>query len=649
MSAHRHTRYRDFALRTLCIIGIALITSACHEPPGDQDPDDVTCTAEAVLAQNPATGECEWISTCENQDWERCAEGFECQNLPADACTIDSRCEVQVETVCYDCAPMIDPNDPDTGDVPCGCFDTTTCVDVTDPPPPTTCADLGEAACIKADDCRAEYGWLDGTDDGQSSGGAAPCYDEDGDGVCDDFVEPDPEPTPEWGFIACVAGGTTPPPPPVGCTQYGDEGSCTADTACAWYPLYETCECGPDYCGCSGESTAGYCDERRPSSCYDHYDPATCTDTAGCEWVDISSGSEDCACPPEDPDCTSCGGLVAPAGYCQPTPEGCFDIASPDVCYDSGCEWTWEGEGAPAPCECTDPDCTTCVEPDPIGFCHPPTMPQTCEEVVDAGTCVSMEECEWLEAACACPPDAPDCDCFAPTGYCQTRTEPTCYDYYDPTQCTANPACQWTDGGSGDRVDPCYQAYLDDMGQCIGFDGTTAPDYCCDPDSGLVAPIGYCEPKPDPIDCWDIYDANICQTHPECQWTEDGGAGFVDPCYEAYLDENGVCTSPFGGEAPAECCAEQDPDPCWGAWLDETDTCRGPNDGVLPDTCCTQTEPAPPEPTGYCEPSMTTEPACTEHYDEFSCLSAGCDWLMVPCDCMPDDPMCECPYACTAP
>lgn len=653
-----------------CLFGIAglvaTLGTGCGEEEQAPQDEDTVCTAEAVLARNPATGQCEWTGTCNTPAWEPCTtETFQCTDLPPEACALDSRCHLERQTVCTDCAPggEIDGGAPLDEALPaCGsCYDFAFCVP-NDPPQPVGCAALDEATCLVTPACEALYGWTRHFDR------AAPAPGEDP-GCTPETCGTDPAPDPSWGYLGCTDAGVTT------CDTIGDPTACDATGGCHWEwygaedgpvpgGLLPPCgECDPDdgaNCACDPVPVPppwGYCaNDDQPQSCYDLYDVRSCTTTPGCEWIALGwDGGTDCGCLADEPGC-DCSGRPAPSGgFCQPSgPQSCYDFYDERSCASAGCEWSYTdgarpdpGEPQPAPdclCDAEDPNCGGCAlppAPPGYGYCHPPVMPRSC------------------------------------------------FEYGDMASCQTDPECQWQslvvdgDDGSSDRIDPCWGAWLDQNGTCRSPNDGLAPDTCCAENGAAPEPWpsdGYCEPRPTPVTCWDYTDAISCGSHRECLWTNGLGSDdvdhLIDPCFGAALGPDGACYSSRGDLAPAECCEAQErpappppedcymaipgpdgacydafgqlvpdsccdtgePFDCTGAWRDAFNACRGPADEAFPEYCCASIPPS------YCMP-LWHDDSCSKHTDTFSCTSAGCEWAEYLCNCLPNDPACICPAA----
>ena len=639
-------------LPLLLLLLIPLALTACvEEDPNIDDPE--VCVATAVLAQNPDTGVCEWVNSCDT-DWEPCADIVtDCEDIPADLCELNTECE------------LVEANS-------CICFDDEDCN--CDPEPvqvcqekevADTCAELDEHACLADPTCEPVYGWIgmpdcDSMDCMTDSDWAfmgcveveldcyqlnevscieaaecqwiedlydtpMPCYCEEGE---DCKCEADPP-----------IGGFCEPVPVDDCYSITDPASCEERVECDWYEEDYVCACGPgEECDCLMPEFIGYCGDAQPESCYDITDEESCY-ISGCDWIfeampmpcECYDGEEDCRCAQPD---------YYENGYCVPPQvESCYDYYDPDTCLDMGCEWIDEYgyDEMPIPdCDPDDMDCGNGLVYYP-GFCQPPTG-DACEEIVDPESCFDREDCEWLyfNEPCVCEDGDEYCNCGdTDYGICSTVFEPVdCFDLYDEFSCQDNPECQWV--------------YLDYEETCVCEDGEEC--YCGEP-----APFyGYCEPRPvEPINCYDLWDEFSCQENPECQWVyyyDD--MPMPDECIDE--DGDGDCDSfmdPYGFCEPRPV----QPISCYDLWDEysclENPECQWTNYYDYDYDECIDEDgdgncDAFMDPYGFCEPAPIEPVDCYEIWDEFTCMdSPECQWVyedIFPCECDADDPECMC-------
>ena len=291
------------------------------------------------------------------------------------------------------------------------------------------------------------------------------------------------------------------------------------------------CDCAPDdqNCVCAGFAPIyGFCQPPTTTNdCWNNYDEYSCSSNPDCEWFyGDAMPPYPCDCDPSMPDCGCGTGLVA-VGWCEQRYEPtCYDLYDPMSCSSNPeCQWYDGGTGAdpmpPFPCDCIpeDPNCVCAGErPAFYGWCEYKTT-SSCEQTWDEYSCISTPGCEWLydfypAPDCNCDPADATCmqDCGMgvpyPGGTCVTAAKPTqCFDYFDEYSCISDPSCGWTSNGAGAPAPPiceclpgdvncacdpidCWGAWTDANGLCRTPSDGIYPDYCC----GTVVDYGFCEP-----------------------------------------------------------------------------------------------------------------------------------------------------------
>lgn len=264
-----------------------------------------------------------------------------------------------------------DPSVPD-----CGCFfPSGYCTDTT--VTPDSCFDhYDEYTCISDPQCE----WIGPTGSGEAPV-PPPCTCEPGDPDCTCDGSGD------IMILYCQPKSDTPPPPPSNCYDAYDLYSCTSLSGCEWIDnggMPEPCDCPIDdpNCGCTAPAPSGYCQPSTPAdACNDYGDAGSCTANTTCEWFPHDTAPP---CDPNtDPTCKTepdpCWGAwtdetgtcrapndglypaeccIDTAGTCQsrpePTPE-CGTLWDAIICDETpGCHWMdytdgGGGGGAPDP------------------------------------------------------------------------------------------------------------------------------------------------------------------------------------------------------------------------------------------------------------------------------------------------------------
>ena len=580
----------------LLAVLISFVTFGCTIEV-EESPEPTTCDEpQPIKGINPSTGECEWTTTCDSEDWAPCgSETYECSEIPADLCALDDRCEPVTSQLCPGC-------DPSTNEACPPCSTEEYCAER-----PSGCDTLDETSCAQSPECYPEYGW---------TGSAEPITTEPNGGSDDEDVDggapstdaapyPSDPPTDTWAFIGCFEV-------PSGPCEGLDEQSCIQTRECA--PVYETslCDCAPPYdengdgledwaCNCADVEGFAGCEwiPTTPDDCFNAYDPNECEDLPGCSWVEEGGGDRE-----------------AP-----PTTEPCL------------CDGVTDSD-----CACVDP-----AQPAYIGYCTP-DAPDSCYDIADPNACYSMPGCTWYEESypgetpivdCLCDDGTDNCDCGAPAapyidGRCgpEEVPPPTCWDHYDPNQCL-NSGCEWVNEGGVDLPEPPPPC------EC-------APGELCDCDTGGAQEpyYGYCQP-PQTNGCWDYYDEFSCASNPECEWSPEGGP-YPEPDYcGCAIDEpNCDCAAPIPMPYPGGFCHERIQQGCDG-YYDEFSCASSPEcewtaidgGGFAPPLCdCIEGDPTcvcaePPPAEGFCQDNSITPNGCWDYYDEFSCTSnPGCGW-----------------------
>lgn len=676
------SRFRLLIALLIALLG-GLAATGCTIIEENTPPEE--CEAQPLRGINPATGECEWASSCDAEGWAPCgSEEYECSEIPADLCALDDRCEVAMMGAC----PAIDC-DPASG----ACPDCTTEEVCIERHVASECEGLDEQSCLAAPGCEPEYGVIGAATRPAEGDAGAPLPEEDA------------LPPEEWGYIGCYE------PPTSRCDGLG-EAACIDAPGCEPYYASEPCDCGElppgaqgdIACNCADIARFAGCGEVPTQSCYDIYEPDRCAQTPGCGWFeDLATPGADpvddiCLCEDGDEDC-GCGGMGAapyPGGYCGPTdlPQSCYDVYDPNTCEDTpGCAWfDGFGGGVDEPtCACPEGAECDCIETAPeliAGYCGPEDQPRTCWDYYDFDQCRS-NGCEWVNEnvvePCTCEPNG---DCLCPGdgeriawGYCQPPRPEGCSAYYDQYSCSSDPSCEWEGFGGGALPEnPC---------DCAPDDSNCGCDILPYPEEGICR-----DREIQPDGCETYYDEYSCNSNPDCAWTPEqggGGGGLLPPCdcepddpactciieppiCDCAIDDpNCACTDPappLGGYCstrdvpPPPACEYYDafscnsdpscmwnsdaggalpiaPPECGDVRLDADGICYNAEGFEVDPYCCDQGDPIP---EGYCTPTTITT-GCDALGDEASCLDSGCSWelLAVPCFCDDPDLGCECP------
>jgi hypothetical protein len=503
----------------------------------------------AVCLQNPddPTDEC----------WNDCPTEGECIDInPGPCAAVDCapgyHCEVEVLCWDGDCAPPDEPNDeerdPAQEPYPCGggCEETAVCI-----------ADHNPYECFEDSDCGPGFycdlnGW----------GAPAPCYDDNGDGQCDDDATD-----------RLVAPGFCQPiDEPSLCDQIdcGPGEECVEETYCTGLPY--PCDCDPDQndCECGDYQdecfTDAYCVPVSNDDCYD-IDPEQCYQTPGCHLEEVyppCAQPEPCyddngdgECDPVEPwECEPIlmcvPDYVEPEGSCA---DRCGEVGSSGQCfcddlcmqYGDCCEDFYEFCENIVPPGCnSDDECgpdaycdyrETCYddfgngqECFVEGVCIPYEPQDPCNQF-PAAVCEEVEGCQLIEIVAPCEPGPNGdimCDDFEvlcvsseppPPNGCLTAdgddlcgeggqcvTETFCYDYCDQT--VPDPECCFTESYCVYDPPPPPNGCYGDDGQPLCGEGerceevTTCEDFCMDPngDDCCFTDI-MCVPDTDPPVC----------------------------------------------------------------------------------------------------------------------------------------------------
>ena len=350
-----------------------------------------------------------------------------CEQLNAQQCSVDSRCELIDWACTAECR-----DDGHGGCLPCvppGPVCRTRQVN------PVACTGLDAQTCATNPRCELQpvYCTLECRDDGH--GGCLPC---------------DPA-------VVCVERTATQ------CYGLSIE-QCSVTPGCEL--LTPVCNCAPDSPACDCAAIAPTCvPSTTPVSCYG-LPPQVCAQHPECEFVSrdvCDCAGPNCACPVIEPSC-------------QPRSEPpvlCFGLDPQACAVNAGCEWVQRTCGPNEDCAFD-------------GYCGPRSPVEVCEGL-DPQVCVNTPGCGLLEADCFCPPNAA-CDCTAPAPRCVSTVEPQpnpCVGL-DLAQCSLDSRCEigslvctteCRDDGNGGCL-PCPDTavcQLRDEGPVVGCGGTPPP------------------------------------------------------------------------------------------------------------------------------------------------------------------------------
>lgn len=360
-----------------------------------------------------------------------------------------------------------------------------------------------------------------------------------------------------------------------------------------------------------------------PAECWD-LDEGACNARGDCRWNGFGGGPvpapdpEDCGCPPDDPAC-GCGGLIAPGGFCEPIPDGCWDLNEAQCIDRDGCRWVAvEGGGGepgvplPFPCDCPDddPDCV-CVDPVPVpppvggGFCEPDGGMGGCWDFGQR-ECLANPGCEWFGGieVCECFEDG-FCECWIEEGVCRDRVQPDPCANLDEGACVDAPECEWLEGMIPPPI-PCECPPGED---CVCPEPPVAGGFCVWTGPRACADLG-------PDEC-EAAGCQLEEVFPPC----------AEPCNPA---DDPNC-------APVECepiliCVDRGPVDCGALPIERCEAVDGCRVERIDVPCPPPCDPDDPN----CGPVMCPPveicvgdaiPGRCQANDPDACRAQGCDWI----------------------